>query len=147
LHELIWLLLLLEHQELLLLLFIEDVHTTFFTGCCWDTAREVGQLVQLVKVLSSLKQDFLVFRQMLVRVVVCVPQDCHVLLQISYLVVQIDKFLCLLFHEQRPVGNVEFHYGFLLIVNILKVFHLVSCSLQSIGSLFLQLKSIIGKSW
>jgi len=89
----------------------------------------------------------LVFRQMLVRVVVCVPQDCHVLLQISYLVVQIDKFLCLLFHEQRPVGNVEFHYGFLLIVNILKVFHLVSCSLQSIGSLFLQLKSIIGKSW
>jgi hypothetical protein len=99
LHELIWLLLLLEHQELLLLLFIEDVDTSIFTSCCWDTAREVGQLVQLVKVLSSLKQDLLVFRQMLVWVVVCVSQNGNVLLQISDLVVQIDEFLCLLFHE------------------------------------------------
>jgi hypothetical protein len=99
LHELVWLLLLLEHQELLLLLFIQDVHASIFTSCCWDTAREVGQLVQLVKVLSSLKQDLLVFRQMLVWVVVCVSQNGNVLLQISDLVVQIDEFLCLLFHE------------------------------------------------
>jgi hypothetical protein len=99
LHELVWLILLLEHQELLLLLFIQDVHASIFTSCCWDTAREVGQLVQLVKVLRSLKQDLLVFRQMLVWVVVCVPQNCNVLLQISDLVVQIDEFLCLLFHE------------------------------------------------
>jgi len=79
----------------------------------------------------------------IIRIQVGVSQDGHVLLQISDLVVEVDKFLSLLLNEKWSVSNIELHDSFLLVVYILKILHLVLGSLETIVALFLQLKSIV----
>ena len=51
----------------------------------------------------------------------------------------------LLLNEQRSVGNVEFHDGFLLIVNALEIAHLVFGPLLPILSSFLEFEGIISE--
>ena len=49
----------------------------------------------------------------------------------------------LLLNEQRSVGHVEFHDGFLLVVNAFEVAHLVFGPLLSILSSFLEFEGIV----
>jgi hypothetical protein len=84
---------------LLLLSFIKDINATCFGSSSRYATREVGELVKLIEVLSSLKQNLLVFGKVVVGVQVCVSQDCNVFLKVFNLIVQIDEFLSLLFHE------------------------------------------------
>ena len=48
------LLLLLDHEKLLLLLLIEDVNAAVLSCSSWDSSREVSKLVELIEVLCSL---------------------------------------------------------------------------------------------
>ena len=96
LHELLGILLLLEHEKLLLLLRIKNINTSVFSSCRWDTSREISKLVELVEILSSLKKYLLIFSQMIIWVVISVSEDSNILLQISYLVIKINEFVSLL---------------------------------------------------
>jgi hypothetical protein len=86
----------LKHGQLLLLALVQDVHGTL---SWWDSSREVGQLVQLIKILSSLEQDLLAVSHVVIWVQVGVSQDGHVLLQVSDLVVRADELLRLLLNQ------------------------------------------------
>lgn len=145
LHELSRLLLLLKHQQLLLLRLVQHVDTAFIPSCCWYATREVSQLAQLVEVLGALQQYLLILCKVVVVVISSVLQDGHVLLQVSDLVVEIDELLGLLLDKEGSACDVEFHYGFLLVVNILEVLHLILCSLEAVVSLLLELYSVVGQ--
>ena len=64
-------------------------------------------------------------------------------MQISNLIVEVDEFLGLLLNEQRSVGDVEFHDGFLLIVNAFEVAHLVFGPVLPILPSLLEFEGII----
>jgi hypothetical protein len=135
-------LLLLQHQKLLLLFLIKHVNATVFSSS-WDTSREVGQLIELVEVLGSLQKDFLVIVKVVVWVDVRVAKQVAVLLKVLNLVVQVYEFLGLLLHQERSFGNVELHESLLLVVNALKISHLVPTPLQRVGPLLAELGLII----
>jgi len=142
LHVLLRVLLSLKHQELLLLGLIKNINSTCLVGWWRNASWEVCKLVKLVKVLSSLQQNLLVLSEMIIWVQVCISQNGDVLLEVTDLIVKIDEFLGLLLDEKWSISNIEFHYSFLLVVYILKIFHLVLSSLKRVVSLFLQQGSI-----
>ena len=107
-------------------------------------AGEVCQLVELVEVLGSLQQDLLVVRKVVVWIQVLVPEDGHVLLQISDLIVEVDELLGLLLEQKRPVGDVELHDGLLLLIDALQVQSLVSEPLHAVCSLAGCLQPAVG---
>ena len=84
---------------MLLLLRIKDVDTPIFSSSGWYATWEISKLVQLVEILGSLKQYFLIFCKMVIWIVIGVPEDGYILLQISDLIVQVDKFLSLLLEQ------------------------------------------------
>jgi hypothetical protein len=79
-------------------LFIKDINSAI--ACrSWNTSWEIGELVQLIEVLSSLKKDFLVVVQVIVWVDVSIAEKIAILLKILDLVVEVDEFLGLLFYQ------------------------------------------------
>ena len=64
-------------------------------------------------------------------------------MQVSNLIVQVDELLSLLLNQERSLSHIELHESLLLIVDILEVAHLVSRSLQTVSSLFLELLLIV----
>ena len=132
-------LLLLKLIHLLLLLLIKNVHSSFFSSCWRNTSWEVSQLVKLIEILSPLQKNLLIFSKMIIWIQVSISENSNILLQISDLIIKIDKFLCLLFDQKRSICHIELHNGLFLIVNILKVSHLVLGTLKTEISLSLQL--------
>jgi hypothetical protein len=98
-HLLLVLVLLLEHQQLLLLRLIQDINATLVVGWRWDALREVSELIQLVEVLSTLDQDLLIIVQVVVRVNVGVTKKITVLLEVLDLIIEVDEFLSLLLYK------------------------------------------------
>ena len=139
------LLLLLDHEKLLLLLLIEDVNAAVLSCSSWDSSREVSKLVELIEVLCSLQENLLIVVKIIIRINISISEKVAVLLKISYLVVKIDELLCLLLNKKGSFCNIELHDGFLLLVDILEVSHLVPISLKRVGSSFLECQTIIGK--
>jgi hypothetical protein len=81
------------------LLLVEDVDTAFLAGWWWNTSWEVSQLVELIKVLSSLQQYLLIFSQMIIWIHVCIPQNGDILLQVPDLIIEINELLGLLLNQ------------------------------------------------
>jgi len=79
-HISILLLLLLKHHKLLLLSLIKHINTTFLIGWRWDALREISQLIQLIEILCSLEQDFLVVIQKVVWIIVCILENVTIFL-------------------------------------------------------------------
>ena len=129
--------LLLKHLHLLELLLVEGSGACDLAFWYGYATWEVRQLVELVEVLGSLQQDLLVVRQVVVWIQVLIPEDGHVLLQISDLIVEVDELLGLLLEQKRPVGDVELHDGLLLLIDALQVLGLVSEALHAVCSLLL----------
>jgi hypothetical protein len=113
----------------------------------WDATGEIRELIQLIKVLGSIKQDLLVVREVVIWIQILVTQDRDVLLQVTNLLIEIDEFLRLLLEQEWLVGNVEFHDGFLLLVDALEVHGLVLKSLYTIRPLLFELVSIVHENW
>ena len=143
-HLLLVLVLLLEHQQLLLLRLIQDIDASLVVGWRWDALREVSELIQLVEVLSALDQDLLIVVQVVVRVNVGVTKKITVLLEVLDLIVEVDEFLSLLLDKKGSFGNVEFHDGFLLGVSILGLSHVALGSEQTIFPRPPELGGVIG---
>ena len=93
------LLLLLDHQKLLLLLLIEDVNAAVLSCSSWDSSREVSKLVELIEVLCSLQENLLIVVKIIIRINISIPEKVAILLKISYLVVEIDELLSLLLNK------------------------------------------------
>ena len=110
--------------------FIKDVDSSILSCSRWNATWEVCKLVELIKVLSSLEENLLVLSKMIIRVEVSISENGNILLEITDLVVKVDEFLGLLLNKERSIGNVELHDGFLLVVNIFQVLHLISCPLK-----------------
>lgn len=126
-----------------MLLFVQHVHASFLAGGRGNSSREVGQLIQLIKILSSLQQYLLVVVEVIVGVDVGVPQQVAVLLEVPDLIIKIYEFLSLLLDQEGPLCYVEFHDGFLLLVNVLQVPHLVPVPLHAVGSSLLQGQGVV----
>lgn len=133
----------LEHRQLLLLLLVEHVHATLRYRRHIGSG-EVSQLIQLVEVLSSLKQDLLRVSHVVVGVQIGVAEDSYVLLKVSDLVVGTDELLSLLLNQKGSICHIELHDGFLLIINVFEVFHLVFGSLDTVHSLSFELGGVAG---
>lgn len=98
-HLLLVLVLLLEHQQLLLLRLIQDINATILIACWWDALREVSELIQLVEVLSTLDQDLLIIVQVVVGVNVGVTKKITVLLEVLDLIIEVNELLSLLLYK------------------------------------------------